>query len=330
VSWNTTAPSAGLDACTLLDVGQNALNGSLPAGVGAFGGRLGLSVYDNAFSGSIPANYTRLAWVALAYNPLLVGPLPAGFNSSKLYAWSAYYSGFYSWYYVYTAGAGATYGMAPAYATGYGTGFLYGTSVGLDRPLVSILLDIKAALDPSGAVLSAWNASQLQPCRPWGYSASVQSATSPVAGKSWKYISTTGVANSAEYCQDWQGSGYVYLSPTDYNMNSAQAGGIAALWLQGLGLNGSLPVQLQELRTVTQVSLALNSLSGSIPDAWCVRRSMRRLSHGRRRYVKLATELAQAAPAARIGLRELCAGSSAAPHVCTDRPAVSLRAGGSR
>jgi hypothetical protein len=64
----------------------------------------------------------------------------------------------------------------------------------------------------------------------------------------------------------------VYLSPTAWATNSNPAGGIAALWLRGLGLNGTLPVQLQELRTATQVSLALNSLTGSIPDAWCVRR----------------------------------------------------------
>ena len=270
VSWNTTAPSPGFDACTLLDFGQNQLNGSLPANLSAIGSGTGLAVYDNAFSGSVPASYTQFAWVALAYNPLLVGALPAGFNSTKLYAWSAYYSGFYSWYYAYTAGAGATYGMSPSYATGYGTGFLYGTSIGLDRPLVSILQDIKAAVDPSGAVLSAWNASHLQPCRPWGTGASVQSITSPVAGKSWTYISTTGVANSAEYCQDWQGSGYnVYQSPSSYDTNTVQAGGISALWLRGLGLNGTLPVQLQELLTASQVTLAVNSLGGTIPAAWC-------------------------------------------------------------
>ena len=270
VSWNTTAPSPGFDACTLLDFGQNQLNGSLPANLSAIGSGTGLAVYDNVFSGSVPASYTQFAWVALAYNPLLVGALPPGFNSTKLYAWSASYSGFYSWYYAYTAGNGATYGMAPSYATGYGTGFLYGTSIGLDRPLVSILLDIKAAVDPSGAVLSAWNASHLQPCRPWGTSTSVQSITSPVAGKSWTYISTTGVANSAEYCQDWQGSGYyVYQSPTVYSTNAVQAGGISALWLRGLGLNGTLPVQLQELLTASQVTLSVNSLGGTIPAAWC-------------------------------------------------------------
>ena len=272
VSWNTTAPSAGFDSCTLLDFGQNQLNGSLPANLSAIGSGTGLSVYDNAFSGSVPASYTQFAWIALAYNPLLVGALPPGFNSAKLYAWSAYYSGFFSWWYVYTAGAGGWYGTPPYYSTGYGTGFLYGTSIGLDRPLVSILLDIKAAVDPGGAVLSAWNASHLQPCRPWGYSTSVQSSTSPVAGKSWTYISTTGVANSAEYCQDWQGSGYdVYQSPTTYSTNAAQAGGISALWLRGLGLNGTLPVQLQELLTASQVTLAVNSLGGTIPAAWCAR-----------------------------------------------------------
>ena len=80
---------------------------------------------------------------------------------------------------------------------------MYGTSIGLDRPLASILLDIKAALDPRGAVLSSWNASQLQPCRPWTTSPGTigQLVTSPGYGGGWRYISTSSaVTSSADYC----------------------------------------------------------------------------------------------------------------------------------
>lgn len=95
--------------------------------------------------------------------------------------------------------------MPPTYGVngGYSSGFLYGTSIGLDRPLASILLDIKAALDPSGAVLGSWNASQSQPCRPWTTSPSTigQSAALPGYGGGWRYISTsTAITGSADYC----------------------------------------------------------------------------------------------------------------------------------
>jgi hypothetical protein len=278
VSWNNFSPSTGFDACRLLDVGQNALNATLPAGLGVNGSNagLGLSLYDNAFAGSVPASYASLSWLAIAYNPLLVGALPAGVDSTKLFAWSASQSGFFSWSWAYGASGRQVYGYSPSYQNvGYGTGFLYGTSIGLDRPLVNILLDLKAALDPAGAVLSSWNASQLQPCRPWsdGGSAPFQNSASPVAGKSWTYISTAITATSAEYCQDWQStvSGFVvYTTPTTWAANTAPVGGVAALWLSNLGLNGSLPVQLQELRTASLMTLSLNALSGSIPSVWCV------------------------------------------------------------
>jgi hypothetical protein len=233
-------------------------------------------VYDNQFSGTIPSGYSSLSWIAVAYNPGLVGQLPSGLNSSKLYAYSAYTNGLYSWYYAYTLGAGQLYGYPPSYNNaGYGTGWLYGTSIGLDRPLAAILMDIKAAVDPSGAYLPSWNSSAAQPCRPWSNlgSAPMQSAASATRGAGWKYISTVSVVGSAEYCQDWQnaGSNYaVYNSPTTWATNTIPVGGIAALWLSGAGLNGTLPVQLQELRTATAVSLSVNSLTGTLPSAWCV------------------------------------------------------------
>ena len=207
VSWtNFATPTPGFDAALLLDLGQNALSSTLPASVGSLGSSVGLGLYDNAFIGVVPSSYTSLNWVALSYNPGLVGALPAGFTNAKLFAWTSNTAGYYSFWYVYIAGYGVTYGGPPSYSDsgGWGTGFLYATSIGLDRPLASILLDIKAALDPSGAVLGSWNASQSQPCRPWTSSPGVigQNAALPGYGGGWRYISTaTSVTSSADYCQ---------------------------------------------------------------------------------------------------------------------------------
>ena len=207
VTWtNFATPTPGFDAVLVLDLGQNALSSTLPASMGSLGSSVGLGLFDNSFVGTVPASYASLNWVALSYNPGLVGALPARFTSTKLFAWTSYRVGYYSWFYIYTANAGVTYGGPPSYSDtgGYGTGFLYGTSIGLDRPLASILLDIKAALDPSGAVLSSWNASQSQPCRPWTTSPGVigQSAAQPGYGGGWRYISTsTTITSSADYCQ---------------------------------------------------------------------------------------------------------------------------------
>ena len=268
VTWTNFAPSRGFDACMLLDVGQNAMTGTLPTTVGSISTTLGLGIHDNAFSGTLPTTYTSLSWVSVAYNPALVGVLPTRFTSSKLFAWSEYSRGFFSMAFALN---GQGYGYGPSGNNpGYGTGYLYGTSIGLDRPLVQILLDIKAALDPNGAVLSSWNSSHLQPCRPWTYDGSTagQNAASPVAGKSWKYISFN---NANEFCQDMQAANFlVYTSASTTVTNTARVGGIAGLWLSGLGLNGTLPAQLQELRTASQISLARNSISGSIPSSWCV------------------------------------------------------------
>ena len=155
-------------------------------------------------------------------------------------------------------------------------GYLYGTSIGLDRPLVNILLDIKAALDPGNQVLYSWNASQLQPCRPYsrdGGTTIMQSSASPGYGRSWKYISTAVSTVSAEYCQDLQkaSSGYlVYSSPTATFTNTRPMGGIAALWLSNLALKGSVALVLRELRTVTQIVLTRNQLTGALPACWGV------------------------------------------------------------
>ena len=71
------------------------------------------------------------------------------------------------------------------------------------------------------------------------------------------------------------------LTPTTTIANTAQTGGIAGLWLSGLGLNGTLPDALQELLTVRLVSLSKNSLSGSIPSSWCVSALCQLITRGR-------------------------------------------------
>ena len=276
VGWTVTGPvSKGFDSCALLDLSQNQLNATLPSALGNLGAKIGVSLFDNLFSGTIPASYTALNWLALAYNPLLVGVLPTGLAATgKLFAWSGNQNDFFS--YTYASAGNLAYGYPPSkeYA-GWGSGWLYGTSIGLDRPLVNILLDIKAALDPGGTVLSSWNASQLQPCRPFSSDNGgtiVQRSSSPGYGRGWKYVSTvTTVVNSAEYCQDLTASSVnVYTSPTDFVKNTQLTGGIAGLWLSGLSLRGTVPAALQELRTASAVSLARNLLTGTIPSVWCV------------------------------------------------------------
>jgi hypothetical protein len=90
-----TAPICELfPSLTFLDVSQNALRGSLPPCLGtqptAIAGRMELSVFDNLFEGTVPASYAALDWVALSYNPYLIGALPANLPIGSLYAWSAY------------------------------------------------------------------------------------------------------------------------------------------------------------------------------------------------------------------------------------------------
>jgi hypothetical protein len=120
-----------------------------------------LSIYDNLFQGTVPAALTTLAGIALAYNPYLVGPLPAGFTTSNMYAWSAYYGAFYRGY---NLASSVVYG-----GVNYGTGVLRGTSIGHDRPVVNILRDLLAALDPnnSSSLASSWLPTHAQPCPPW-------------------------------------------------------------------------------------------------------------------------------------------------------------------
>jgi hypothetical protein len=242
----------GFNALTRLDVAQNAITGVLPANLALLplAPSVQLSVYDNLLSGTLPSSYASLSWVALAYNPQLVGPLPIAFAAvkTKLYAWSAYYGTHSPAANALTSG---TYGAALS----YGTGVLYGTSIGLDRPLVSILRDVQAALDPSGAVLKSWGAAHWQPCAPWVSSNGAnpnQNVSTPGYGRSWSGVT----------CSEWDA---LPISAT------SELGGASALTLTSVGLAGSLPVQLRELRTAGTIALTRNLLSGSVPSCWCVR-----------------------------------------------------------
>ena len=95
-----TLPSclSSLTALTLLDVSRNALSGVLPVELAQMplAAGMGVSLFDNLFSGTVPPEYSSLSWVALAYNPLLVGALPSGFTvagaTAKLRTWSGYYN----------------------------------------------------------------------------------------------------------------------------------------------------------------------------------------------------------------------------------------------
>ena len=145
---------------TSLDLSVNALSGSLPPSLAGLVNLTTLKVQDNLFNGTLPAAFATPACagltVTLAYNPLLVGTVPA------------------------TLALGSV--LQPSGSCYY---FAMGTSLGLDRPMASILSDISAAVDPSGQALgttahpsTGWVLQTLggsQPCVPY-YSQPTSSA----------------------------------------------------------------------------------------------------------------------------------------------------------
>jgi hypothetical protein len=136
-----------------------------------------------------------------------------------------------------------------------------------------ILRRIGAALDPSGTLLPSW-ANGIQPCLPTFGSG--QKSTSPGYGQTW--------AGVAGYCLDGAFVGHPWGAggnPAGARGNTGgwgwgygahdprfSIGGIGALVLTGLGLDGTLPVDLRLLRTLTILDLSQNRLTGSIPAAW--------------------------------------------------------------
>lgn len=126
-------------------------------------------------------------YLSLSYNPLLTGPPPTG--------------GFTSW-------------------TGQCTTALTGTSLGLDEPMIYILRNISAALDPTGAKLPSWKAPGLQPCQNYG---------APAGGTTQ---GTSGYNERLGYGLNFAG------------ISCASTGGISAVYLRNYGLNGTVPYEL--------------------------------------------------------------------------------------
>jgi hypothetical protein len=182
----------------------------------------------------------------MAYNPLLFGALPAAFSTSKLYAWSAYHQAYYS---AASVNSVASYGAPPR----YGSGVLYGTSLGLNRSMVSILRDAQAGLDPNSVALQpSWGIWHVQPCAPWGSANAYpgQRNTSTGYGRSWLGVT----------CTEWD---------LTINAVTAQYGGLSDLDVDGLGMVGTIPVQLCELfPSVTFIDLSENMLVGSLPTCF--------------------------------------------------------------
>jgi hypothetical protein len=274
--------TASMRVLTFLDLSRNALSGTLPPElVSPVPASLAVSVFDNQvrecwltlrvalaptpltrtshrlparaslrshaqLSGTVPAALASLSSLAMAYNPLLYGALPAAFTSNKLWVWSANRQGYFS-YATLSGTNGPSYGAAPA----YGSGALYATSVGLNRSLISILRAVQAGLDPrnTSALAASWGGTHLQPCAPWksGNTYAGQRNTSTGFGRAW-----LGVA-----CDDWD------LTTVAL---TAKYGGLSDLDLDGLGLLGTIPVQLCQLfPSITSLDLSQNMLVGSLP-----------------------------------------------------------------
>jgi hypothetical protein len=81
------------------------------------------------------------------------------------------------------------------------------------------------------------------------------------------YVSTAASYSTAEYCQDVGSYTYTSPYPAVRVFNTALSGGMSALWLKGLGLNGSVPCVLSHLKTVTSVTLSTNALVGFLPPS---------------------------------------------------------------
>lgn len=128
--------------------------------------------------------------------------------------------------------------------------YIYGTSLGLDRPLPSILSDIRAAVNPSLSVLgTAW---PLATSNQWcpTYSGQPTGRLGTGSASTWLGLS----------CVD----AYSGVSATTRVVYS----GTTTLSLGGQALGGTLPVQLRELRYASYIDVSNTRLSGTIPSVW--------------------------------------------------------------
>jgi hypothetical protein len=131
---------------------------------------------------------------------------------------------------------------------------LYGTSLGLNRSMISILRDVQPAVDPTNVALRlSWGGAHLQPCAPWssGLAANPgQLNTSTGYGRAWRGVT----------CADWDGSTIVA---------TAKYSGLSDLDIDGLGMVGTIPVALCELfPSMTFLDLSENMLVGSLPSCF--------------------------------------------------------------
>ena len=235
---------------------RNLLTGTLPPELANISTSLRLSVFDNNLTGTVPSAYAvnsvgKLSWLAAAYNPGLYGAWPNGLQPAGFSSTSYYTSGSNFGY------SAASTDASTANMPTTGTGCFTGTSLGLDSPMYVTLRTIAAALDPNGTQLPSWRTGW-QPCKPYGTPA--QNSSSLMAGKSW--------AGVGSYCADG-----AFASGQWQTCSSSQGyavGGVQMLVLNSLGLGGTLPVALRELRTLTTLSVWNNSLVGSMPPEWCV------------------------------------------------------------
>ena len=185
--WNATLPprSSGFDQLKLLNLYQNSLNGTIPTALGSFptGPWLGVRLFDNQLSGTLPPlTAAGVGFLSIAYNPLLVGPLPLGlplYGDVQLSVLGTAPG-------VPTPTIGGVASSNPlSYSLNSGMStsrVLLGTSIGLDVPLVTILAGVKSALDPTGSFLSSWNFSATnQPCPP--YTGSLNAAQNASSGR---------------------------------------------------------------------------------------------------------------------------------------------------
>ena len=255
---NGTLPAmlSQVTSLTFIDVSRNVLTGTLPPELANISTSLRLSVFDNNLTGTVPSAYSvnsvgKLSWLAAAYNPGLYGAWPNGLQPAGFYSASYYTSGSYFAY--YAANNDASTANMPT----TGTGCFTGTSLGLDSPMYVTLRTIAAALDPNGTQLPSWRTGW-QPCKPYGTPA--QNSSSLMAGKSWVGVGSYCV-DGAFAAGQWQ---------TCSSSQGYALGGVQMLVLNSLGLGGTLPVALRELRTLTTLSVWNNSLVGSIPPEWCV------------------------------------------------------------
>ena len=113
-------------------------------------------------------------------------------------------------------------------------------------------------MDPNGTLLPSWRTG-LQPCNP--YTSPSQNSSSPMYGRSW--------AGVGGYCQDGGWSTALSQWQRCLSTTAYAVGGLQSVVLNSLGLTGTLPVALRELRTLLTMSVWNNSLTGSIPPEWC-------------------------------------------------------------